>query len=303
MHAVPTDLLHGVIVIDKPAGLTSAAVVARVKRALAADAVGHTGTLDPLATGVLPIVVGEGTKLAAFLLADDKEYDAELELGVTTDTLDADGTVLSRASAAHVDEAALLVALAAHVGPQAQVPPMYSALKQDGKRLYDLARQGVEVDRAPREIRIDLLALESFTPPRARVHVACTKGTYVRALVRDLGARLGCGATLTALRRTRAGRFTIAEAISLDALTPARAAQALVSPTDALAHLPAVHLDPAGVVTVKHGKPLPLPPGAQVGDRFRLLTPEGALAAVVEVQPSKIVYLRVFNYGLTPGPR
>jgi tRNA pseudouridine55 synthase len=286
---------HGVLVIDKPAGLTSAAVVARVKRLLGGAAVGHTGTLDPLATGVLPIVVGEGTKLAAFLLADDKEYDAELELGVTTDTLDSDGQVTARADPSGVTESALRAALASLIGDQQQLPPMFSAIKQDGKRLYDLARQGKEVDRELRAIHIDALTLQSFTPPRARFHVACSKGTYVRAIVRDLGAALGCGAMLTALRRTRAGRFTLAHALPLDdSLTPDKITAALVPPPEAIAHLPAIRLDAAGVTIVKHGKPPPSPPGIH-----RLLTPEGALAAVVDGP----TYLRVFNYGLTAkGP-
>lgn len=297
MATTPTEL-HGVLVIDKPAGMTSAAVVARARKVLGAKGIGHTGTLDPLATGVLPLVLGEGTKLATFLLADDKEYDVELELGVTTDTLDADGAVIDRRPAGNVDEVALRCALAGRSGTQLQVPPMYSAIKHDGRRLYDLARRGEEVERERREVRIDQLALLSFTPPRARLHVACSKGTYVRSLVRDLGEDLGCGATVTALRRTRAGRFSLAEALPLADLTPALAAARLVALPQAVAHLPVLPLDDAAVARVAQGQRLPTPVDVAEGTVMALITPAGALAALAAVTDGKLAYLRVFNYGL-----
>src|SRR5262249_33378002 len=158
----------GILVIDKPRGMTSADVVARVKRALRARRCGHTGTLDPMATGVLPIALDEGTKAAAFLLRDDKTYEGELELGVTTDTLDAEGAVTGRADPGDVSAETLRAAFAAWVGDREQIPPMYSALKHGGKRLYELARAGVEVDRPARRIRIDRLELQWFRPPHAR---------------------------------------------------------------------------------------------------------------------------------------
>src|SRR5262245_41984861 len=213
--------MDGVLVVDKPGGLTSAEVVARVKQALGAEKVGHTGTLDPMATGVLPLAIGEATKLAPFLLADDKESEGELELGVTTDTLDAEGTVLERRPAGDLDEAALRGAFAALSGDLLQVPPMHSALRHGGRRLYELAREGVEVDRTARPVTVRRFDLLAFTPPRARFHVDCSKGTYVRALVRDVGSVLGCGAILTALRRTRAGRFRLADAVALEAVAAA----------------------------------------------------------------------------------
>jgi tRNA pseudouridine55 synthase len=283
--------LHGVLVVDKPPRLTSAAVVAKVKHALGARSVGHTGTLDPMATGVLPIVLGEATKLATFLIAEDKAYDGELELGFTTDTLDADGQVTARRDPTGVTREALEAAMATWLGEKQQIPPMYSALKQDGKRLHELARAGVEVEREPRAIRIDRFALESFTPPRARFTVECSKGTYVRSLVRDVGEALGCGATLTALRRTRSGRFTLADAVPLDRLDPER----LVAPPDAVDHLPAIRLDGDGVTRVRHGKPI----RSEGQGMFRLLTPAGALAAVAEGDGTQLRTLRVFNYGLT----
>jgi tRNA pseudouridine55 synthase len=279
----------GILVIDKPAGLTSADVVARVKRARGARRCGHTGTLDPMATGVLPIALGEGTKAAPYLLADDKAYQAEIELGVTTDTLDADGRETGRRDPSAVTEAALRAALEAWVGEREQIPPMYSALKQAGKRLYELARAGVEVDRAPRRVRILSCDLSWFRPPLASFAVCCGKGTYVRALVRDVGETLGCGATLVALRRTRAGRFTLADAIPLDEAATGR----VLSLSEALADLPAVSIAPAQAADVRHGRPLPAPPDPPSGP-MRLVGPSGMLLAVVVADGDRLRYLRVF---------
>jgi tRNA pseudouridine55 synthase len=279
----------GILVIDKPAGLTSADVVARVKHARGARRCGHTGTLDPMATGVLPIALGEGTKAAPYLLADDKAYQAEIELGVTTDTLDADGKETGRRDPSAVTEAALLAALHAWVGEREQIPPMYSALKRDGKRLYELARAGVEVDRAPRPVRILSCDLSWFRSPRASFAVCCGKGTYVRALVRDVGEALGCGATLVALRRTRAGRFTLADAVPLAEAATAR----VVSLSEALADLPAVAIAATQAADVRHGRPLPAPPDPPSGP-LRLIGPSGALLAVVMADGGRLRYLRVF---------
>jgi tRNA pseudouridine55 synthase len=289
--------VNGVLVIDKPAGITSADVVARVKARLGAARVGHTGTLDPMATGVLPIAIGEGTKLAPFLLADDKEYEGELELGVTTTTLDLEGEITGRADPSGVTEAAIAAALAAWVGAREQVPPMVSALRQGGRRLYELAREGIEVERAPRPIVIERLELLGFTPPRARFRVACSKGTYVRALARDAGEALGCGGALSALRRTRAGAFTLAGAVPLDTVAPGAP---LVTLADAVGPRATVPLEEPQVVLVRHGKPLPT--AAADGVLHRLLTPAGDLAAVAQAREGRLVYVRVFNYGLT-SPR
>src|SRR4051812_1561927 len=171
--------MHGILVLDKPAGMTSATAVEQVRSALGISRAGHGGTLDPIATGVLPICLGAGTKLAQFLLAEDKAYLAEGVLGIETDTLDRTGRVVAERAVA-ASRAALAAALAAHLGEQTQVPPMYSAIKQGGVRLYDRARAGEEVERAPRQIRIDRLELLAFEPPRFRIAIACSKGTYVR---------------------------------------------------------------------------------------------------------------------------
>ena len=280
--------------MDKGGGMTSADVVARVKRALAASRVGHTGTLDPMATGVLPIVLGEGTKLAPFLAADDKTYEGELELGFETDTWDVEGTVLAKRSWAGIAPEQVRAGVASLVGELAQVPPMHSAIRQGGRRLYDLARAGVTVERPPRRVRIDCFELTTVELPRARFVVSCSKGTYVRSLVHDLGEALGCGATLVALRRTRAGRFTLADAVSLENVAQAVPSR-LISLPDALSHLPGVELSADDVVRARQGKPLLAPPGHAAGDILRLLGIAGELVAVVEVQGERLVYLRGFR--------
>lgn len=296
--------LHGIVVVDKPAGMTSAAVVARVKRALGVRRVGHTGTLDPMATGVLPLCVGEGTKIAGYLLAADKAYEGELHLGVETDTLDAEGQVTRQdpEAAAAVGEPQLRAAVAQLVGPGQQVPPMYSAIKKDGKRLHELARSGIEVQREARAIDIASFEILSFDPPRARFAVACSKGTYVRSLVADLGRSLGCGAHLRALRRTRAGRFELPDARTLEQVEAGLEPSAVISPAEAISHLPALVVDPDSVFRVANGQKLrwrdltetPAPAGV-----VRVLTPGGGLLALARVTDGRLSYERVFRYAIS----
>lgn len=281
--------MHGVLVIDKPAGLTSAGAVEKVRRALRIDRAGHGGTLDPIATGVLPVCVGAGTKLAQFLLADDKAYEAEAVLGVETDTLDRTGRVVAE-RAVDVTRDALLAVLAAHRGEQAQTPPMYSAIKQGGVRLYDRARVGEEVERAPRRIRIDQLELLAFEPPRFRIAVACSKGTYIRSLVADIGRALAAGAHLAELRRTRSGRFTIEQAVALDRVHEAT----LIAP-DAATGLPRVTVPPALVPRVLGGVRLPVAAlGANGLGQFQLVDESGVLLAVAHPEGGRAIYDRVF---------
>jgi len=207
-------LPDGVLVVDKPSGPTSFDVVRRIKRAAHVKRVGHGGTLDPLASGVLPICVGEGTKLAAFLLDADKEYDFTLRLGVETDTYDAQGAVTARRDPSAVEEAHVRGALAVFTGRIEQTPPIYSALKRDGRPLYAYARAGETVEIAPRAVTVHELTLTSFRGPDAvGLRVRCSKGTYVRSLAFDLGRRLGVGAHVTALRRTRSGPFDAAASL------------------------------------------------------------------------------------------
>jgi tRNA pseudouridine55 synthase len=292
--------MDGIIVVDKPAGMTSADVVARVKRKLGGVKIGHTGTLDPMATGVLPLCLGEATKLSGVLTADDKRYDGELELGAETDTLDATGAVVRerRAEAAGVSEAMVLEAMASLSGDQLQVPPMYSAIKKDGRRLHALARAGEEVVRAPRPVRIDRFELLQFAPPWARFTVDCSKGTYVRSLVADLGERLGCGANLTALRRTRSGGFTIEQAVPLDEIDPARVAAALVDPARATDDLPGARLADRAALAARQGKLLlwkEISPDPEPTGQARLLAPDGQLLALVHVAGGRVVYDRVLR--------
>ena len=210
--------MDGVLVCDKPAGLTSHDVVARVRRLAGQRRVGHGGTLDPPATGVLVMALGRATRLLPFLPTEPKRYLAEVSFGAETDTLDATGTVTATADAAAVDEARLRAALAGFVGPQLQVPPMVSAIKVGGERLYAKARRGEEVDRAPRPIVVHELELVGFSAgerPRATLAVACSGGTYVRSLAADLGRALGTLAHLATLRRTAVGRFTEHDAHTL----------------------------------------------------------------------------------------
>jgi tRNA pseudouridine55 synthase len=281
--------VHGILVIDKPTGASSAMAVEHVRRALGIDRAGHGGTLDPIATGVLPICVGAGTKLAQFLLADDKLYEAEGVLGIETDTLDRTGRVVGERTAT-VTRDALLAVLARHLGEQDQIPPMYSAIKQRGVRLYDLARAGEEVVRAPRKIRIDRLELLAFDPPRFRIAIACSKGTYVRSLVADIGAALAAGAHLAELRRTRSGRFSIDQAVTLD-----RLADATLIPPELATDLAPVTVPRAMVAQVLSGVQLPVAAlGADGLERFQLVAEDGRLLAVAHPEAGRTVYDRVF---------
>jgi tRNA pseudouridine55 synthase len=280
--------LHGILVLDKPAGMTSATAVDHVRRALGISRAGHGGTLDPIATGVLPICLGAGTKLAQFLLAEDKAYLAEGVLGIETDTLDRTGRVVAERAVA-VSRAALAAALAAHLGEQPQVPPMYSAIKQGGVRLYDRARAGEEVERAPRQIRIDRLELLAFDPPRFEIAIACSKGTYVRSLIADLGTEVAAGAHLAELRRVRSGRFTLEQAVTLD-----RLGEAELVPPERTLDLERVTVPRALVAPVLSGAQLPAATWGVELKRFQLLDEDGRLLAVAHTQAGRTVYDRVF---------
>jgi tRNA pseudouridine55 synthase len=283
---------HGVIVVDKPAGMTSARAVDVARARVGADRAGHGGTLDPLATGVLAIAVGSATKLAGFLLSDDKAYVADCVFGVATDTLDRAGAVVAERPWQHVDERALLAALAARVGEQDQVPPMYSAIKVDGVRLHERARAGEDIDRAPRRVRVDALELVAWAPPRARIAIACGKGTYVRSLLADLAADLGTVAHMAELRRTRAGRYTIEQAVPLDALSP----DTPRVPIEDISNLPSVLVPEHELRLVMHAVQLAadrLAPAMPA--RCQLVDASGTLCAVVHVDDrGRVIYDRVF---------
>lgn len=283
----------GIVVVDKPRGLTSAEVVDEVRRRVGDRRAGHTGTLDPLATGVLPICVGDARRLVEWLIAGDKGYEAELELGVTTTTLDADGEIVAehRAAALAITAGDVEAALAPLRGRITQVPPMFSAKRLPGRRrMYELARAGEVVERAPIEVVIDRLELLALAPPRARLAIACSKGTYVRTLVDDVGRALGCGAHLTGLRRTRSGAFTLDQAIPLDAVGPdaprVSLADALGFPRIALPR----ELYPA-LVTAQGPKIAPILPEDV---RSALVDDGGELLAIVRRTGPKVAFERVF---------
>jgi tRNA pseudouridine55 synthase len=238
--------IDGVLLLDKPTSLTSNAALMRVKRLYNAEKAGHTGTLDPLASGLLPICFGTATRFAQFLLDASKRYVATIRFGVTTTTQDADGDVVdSRPVGFGSDD--LRAALRRFTGPQRQIPPAHSALKLAGKPYYHYARRGIDIPRPPREVSIDVLDLVAWTPPHATLDVECSKGTYVRALAADLGEALGCGAHLAALRRTASGGFCLADAVTLDRLEPLGEAERdrLLLPMSTLvANLPALRVAP-----------------------------------------------------------
>jgi tRNA pseudouridine55 synthase len=248
--------IDGVLLLDKATGITSNAALSRVKRLLNAAKAGHTGTLDPLASGLLPICFGSATRFAQFLLDADKRYTATIRFGVSTTTLDAEGDVVATrpVTFARSDLAATLVRF---TGTMRQVPPAHSALKFEGRPHYEYARRGIDIPRPPRDVMIHALTLVSWQAPDAIVEVHCSKGTYVRTLASDIGAVLGCGAHLAGLRRTASGGFDIANAVSLEALETMgeRERDAHVAPPRVLVtHLPALGLAPPVAARFRHGE-------------------------------------------------
>jgi tRNA pseudouridine55 synthase len=275
--------VDGVLVCDKPAGLTSHDVVARVRRLAGQRRVGHGGTLDPPATGVLVLALGRATRLLPFLPTEPKRYLAEVAFGAETDTLDAAGTVTATAGTGGVDEAGLRAALAGFVGPQEQVPPMVSAIKVGGERLYAKARRGEEVERAARPIvihELELLGLAGGERPLATISVVCSGGTYVRSLAADVGRALGTLAHLASLRRTAVGRFGEAGAHTLEELaSPGRLAAAVLDPAAAMASTATRALTPAEASALANGRALD-PTGH--GDPVAAVGPDGRLVAVIQ---------------------
>ncbi len=240
--------MNGIIVIDKPSGWTSHDVIGKLRRLLGEKRIGHSGTLDPMATGVLPVFVGRATRAVEFLDGADKEYLAGLRLGVSTDTQDITGTVL-REQPQSVTQSELEAVLQRFRGPILQLPPMYSAVKIGGKKLYELARKGVEAERKPRNITIHELTIEGFEDGEFILRVVCSKGTYIRTLCSDIGDALGCGGTLSSLRRTRAGEFTDKDAVTIEEVEKASCegrAELFLRPVESLFYsYPRLDLNPA----------------------------------------------------------
>jgi len=240
----PRDLVDGVLLLDKPVGLSSNDALIKAKRVMNAKKAGHTGTLDPFATGLLPLCFGEATKFSQDLLEADKTYDATVHLGIMTTTGDTEGEAIETLPV-DVTIEQIEAALARFRGPILQVPPMYSALKRDGKAYYEYAREGITLEREARPVTIHGLELIGYEAPMLKIRVTCSKGTYVRVLGEDIGAALGCGAHLNALRRIQVGALTAATMITLEDLQAHAAPLSLLAPVDALlATFPAVELTP-----------------------------------------------------------
>ena len=259
--------MTGIVIVDKPAGWTSQDVTARLRRVFGTRRIGHGGTLDPMATGVLPVFVGRATRGVEFFGHADKTYEAVLRLGTVTDTQDSTGTVLEKRPVT-VTEAEFRDILPKFTGEIAQIPPMYSAIKVDGKKLYELARAGKEVERKPREITIFSLELLEFSGETAKIRVHCSKGTYIRTLCHDIGAALGCGGCMETLRRTAAGEYTLADSVELDTLLNAERPEDYLRDVDTLfRQYPAVTLTEKQTLRCRNG------------NSFSIALPEGSYRA------------------------
>jgi tRNA pseudouridine55 synthase len=286
---VPRRALDGVLLLDKPIGLSSNDALVRAKRLYLAKKAGHTGTLDPLATGLLPLCFGEATKFSQDLLEADKTYEATMRLGIRTTTGDAEGEALD-IRAVDCDEAAVRAALPRFIGEIVQIPPMYSALKRDGKPLYEYARAGQTVEREGRKVTIHTLELIACALPDATFRVTCSKGTYVRTLAEDMGEALGCGAHLVALRRTGVGALTLEHSVTLDALSDATQVErdAWLQPVDALlSTFPQVCLSDEDTRRFLHGQRLKLSSLTITADalnaaRVRVYSARGRLLGVAK---------------------
>lgn len=290
----------GVVVIDKPSGLTSHDVVQRVKRSLGAKKVGHTGTLDPFATGVLVLGINQGTKLIPYLDKTVKGYRGVIELGVATDTFDATGEIVERGDTAGITAGDIEMVLTTFVGEITQRPPMYSAVKVDGVRLYTLARQGVEVDVAERTVHIDHIEMISYTAPHITFEVICSPGTYIRTLAVDIGRALGTCACLKELRRTRSGPFHIEAAYSLDAFVDLgkQGWERIIGLREAIGNMTEVNLTPTDAERVSQGGPLSREGIDTVSEGSTVkLVYEGRLLALgrVETQRKMKVNIRPFK--------
>jgi tRNA pseudouridine55 synthase len=299
--------VHGIVLLDKPLGLSSNQALQVVRGIFNAAKAGHTGSLDPLATGLLPICLGEATKIAGLLLGSRKAYEAECLLGVSTNTDDAEGEVVAEHPVPDLDEATLAWHLEAFVGRIQQVPPAYSALKRGGVPMYVRARRGEEVELEAREVEIHAIEFLGFDGRRLRFRVECGSGTYIRSLARDLGERIGCGAHLTALRRTWVEPFRGPRMYTLDQLReaaeqgPGRLDTCLLPLEAGLANMTRLDLDPANADALQHGQPVHLRPAPPAG-LCRAYGADGRLLALVDVEPDgRVRVRRGFNLPVPGG--
>lgn len=276
---------NGVIILNKPRGSSSHRMVSIVRRALNMKKVGHTGTLDPGATGVLPILVGTATRASDLLTAQDKRYRATILLGIVTDTLDTDGEIIAE-NPVTAAESDIRRAVSCFIGNIEQLPPMYSAVQVGGQRLYHLARQGIEIERKPRSVTIYSIEILSIDIPRVTIDVHCSKGTYIRTLAADIGDKLGCGACIEALMRTQSGDFLIENSITpeqLSALSEKGETESVIIPTDKLfPDYEAVQLDKKRADRVKNGVPIYFN-GRDFGQKLRIYDENGDFIALSEV--------------------
>lgn len=282
-----TRVVSGIVLVDKPGGLTSNTVLQRTRRLFLARKAGHTGTLDPLATGMLPVCLGAATRVSGLMLDASKSYRVIAEFGAATDTGDAAGSVIERREAREPMRAAVVSTLARFQGRILQTPPMYSALKHEGRRLYELARRGLRVDRPPRPVEIFDIALESMDWPRLTLFVHCSKGTYIRSLVTDIAAALDSLAHVQALRRTAVGPFGESQMLTLEALELA-AGEGLETldrnllPIDAaLKDRPAIHVGPGDALALRQGRRIVVPV-PEIGQSVRVYDPAGMLVGLGE---------------------
>ena len=285
------NAVSGVLVIDKPVGMTSHDVVQVVRRGTGIRRAGHTGTLDPRASGVLVVLIGPAVRLSEYVSASDKRYQAIIRLGESTDTFDGDGEITKR-SPVNITEEQIIEALTQFEGTVEQVPPAYSAKKINGERAYDLARKGEEVELPAKEIDVYHLELLEWDPPEAIVDVYCSSGTYVRALANDLGEVLGCGGHLVGLRRTKSGEFALRDAIQLrkleDAFESGEWYKYLIPAADALGDWPSRELTFDEVDLVRHGHRIPVEDAPENADHWvRAVSQQGELVALLEYVPEE----------------
>ena len=293
--------MTGIVVVAKPSGVTSFDVVVAVRRALGVRRVGHAGTLDPDAGGVLPVLVGEATKLMGYLVGQDKEYRVTARFGVTTDTLDAGGRVLTTVPVRGLTRDAIGAVVGRFIGRIRQSPPMYSAVHHEGRRLYELARRGVEVEREPRDVVVHRISIGDVVEDTAELTIVCGKGTYVRVLVAELGQALGFGAVVDRLVRTRVGPFGLADAVVLDEIrtgTQASLADKLRPPEAALDGWPARYLNSRDTVAFVHGQPVAADPDSPRSGFIRVHESSGPLLGVgqltadgVRVRPVRVLHV------------
>jgi len=283
------NAISGVLVIDKPVGLTSHDIVQVVRKGTGIRRAGHTGTLDPRASGVLVVLIGPAVRLSEYVSASDKRYQAIVRLGSSTDTYDAEGEVTQTASPDEISEEMFENALVNFIGEIEQVPPPYSAVKVKGRKAYEMARKGEEVELEPRIIQVHNLELLEWAPPEAVIDVYCSSGTYVRSLANDLGNVLGCGAHLIGLRRTKSGRFTLRDSVPLnklrDAFTDGSWYQYLIPAAEALSDWPSIELNPELVDAIRHGHRIPVT--EKLGDLVCGISELGELIALLEYDPEK----------------